>query len=463
VRRAILTATGAVILAGCGGGGSGLVPDSPNQQQNVMVIDTGIDTSVPDLAGKISGLYTELCGAGSYTGGDPAAIDGGAADGGAAFDAAKQALIAGYAQTDDSCRLKSGISAKTDPLHGIEKFRDRWNAMIRANGQENYGVPFNYDEWDQISGPVQDQLQMFSYHGTSTSTTVAHANPGVRLVLVERQLMSESEVQSGFTCFVQSDVDQMVALLTDPDVFAAAVAQQTTIEKDFSDALAAHHVGVVNESFGSPSRNILEQMQASQCTDPIDLSRYFAALTAIDVARGAASGQPPALTVQAAGNDGQAINTGADALDCVVDEPHSLSVGSYNAGSGQRNSFSNYGACVDLYAPGQSIVTMYAGGWLLPADGTSFAAPLTVRFSSMNGPSPFSVATTRQVVLSNLDSAGNLPADLFPSDFFWTPGQTYTEAIVAAPVRRPPPRAISAVGFQRVMAPFRLLRRLQKS
>jgi len=61
------------------------------------------------------------------------------------------------------------------------------------------------------------------------------------------------------------------------------------------------------------------------------------------------------------------------------------------------------------------------------------------------------------------DGAGNLPADLFPSDFFWTPGQNYTEAIVAAPVRRPPPPRLSAAGFRRVMAPLRLLRGLTKS
>jgi hypothetical protein len=456
--RATLAAA-VVFWAGCGGGGSGLVPDSPNQQQNVMVIDTGIDTSVSDLAGKISGKYTEICRAASGGGSDASTTDGGPVDGGPAFDAAKQAMIAAYSRTDDSCSLKTGISSKTDPLMSIEKYRDRWNAMIRSDvGENDYGAPFTYDEWDVISPAVQSELERFTYHGTSTSTTVAHENSGVRLILVERQLMSESEVESSFTCLVQSDVDQAVALLTDPDVFAAAVQQPTTIEQDFTSALVTHHVGIVNQSFGSPSRNILEQMQLSLCTAPIDLSKYFVALSAIDIARGAASGQPPVLTVAAAGNDGQAINSDADALDCVVDEPKSLSVGSYNAGNGQRNSFSNYGACVDLYAPGQAVVTMYAGGWLLPADGTSFSAPMTVRFASMNGPSPFSVTTTRQVVLSNLDSSLNLPASVFPSDFFWTPGQVYTEALVAAPTRRPAPPKISAAGFQHVMAPLRLLR-----
>ncbi len=459
MKRLVLPAA-VVFWAGCGGGGSSLVPDSPNQQQNVMVIDTGIDLSVPDLIGKVSGAYTEVCQSGSDNGGgDSPPVDGGAVDGGPAFDAAKQALIAGYSQPDDSCHLKTGISAKADPLGKIAQYRDRWNAMIRANQQESYGKPFTSDEWAQMTGPLQDELQSFAYHGTSTSTTVAHENNGVRLILVERQLLSESQAQAGFTCFVQSDVDQMVDLLNDPDVFAAAVAQPTSLEQDFTNVLTAHHVGIVNQSFGSAARQSLELLQSSQCADPIDLSKYFTVLSAIDIARGAVSGQPPVLTVAAAGNDGVQIDSSADALDCVVDEPHSLSVGSYDAGTGARNSFSNYGACVDMYAPGQAIVTMYAGGWLLPADGTSFAAPLTARFASINAPSPYTVATTRQVVLSNLDGAQNLPPNQFPADFFYTPGQVYTEAVIAAPVRRRPPK-LSAAGFQRVMAPFRLLRGL---
>ncbi len=133
----------------------------------------------------------------------------------------------------------------------------------------------------------------------------------MRLVLVERQLMSEAQVQAGFTCFDQSEINQVTDLLTDPAVFAAAAAQPATLDADFASAMTAHDVGFVNESFGATARTVLEQMQGTQCPHPIDLSRYFAAITAVDAAHAATLTGPAVLTIRAAGNDGANINTGA--------------------------------------------------------------------------------------------------------------------------------------------------------
>jgi Subtilase family len=464
MRRGVVVPATVLLLAGCGGGsGPRLVSDSPLQQQNVMVIDTGMDLSVPDLSGNASGADTESCLADADGGGDLFAVDGGPVDAGPAFDTLKQKLIAAYSETDDSCRLKSGITSKPDPLAAIAKYRDRWNAMIRANQVESYGRPFTDAEWSTIRGPIDNERYTFDYHGTATSTTIAHAYDGVRLVLVERELLSESEAQSAFTCFVQAEIDQETALLNDPDVFAAAVQQPVTADVEIAAAMSAHHVGIVNESFGYPSAAALAALQRNaDCPGPIDLSRYFQVLTAIDLARAAAAGVPAVLTVRAAGNDGTQINSSADALDCNPGDPTGLLVGSDNPAAGDRNSFSNWGTCVDLYAPGQGIVTMYAGGWLLPVDGTSFASPLTARFASAVAPAPFDVGTARQAVLSSVDPYQTLPANLFPADLFYAPGETYTEALIAAPVRRPPAPAMTAVDFHRVMAPLRLLRKLRK-
>jgi hypothetical protein len=453
-----------VLFAGCGGGGGlRLVPDSKLQQQNVMVIDTGMDLSVPDLDGKVSGAYTETCQYEPSDAGDLFAVDGGPVDSGPTFDSLKQQLIAAYAQTDDSCHLNKGISAKADPLHDIASYRDRWNAMIRANQQETDMGPFSYDDWAKISGPIQDEVYAFNYHGTATSTTVAHGNDGVRLILVERELQTESEAQSGFDCFVQEEIDQEAALLSDPDVFDAAIHQQSTLDMDYAEAKTAHHVGLINESFGYPAAAALENLQrTANCPEQVDLSKYFQAITAVDVARAQLAG-PTVLTVRSAGNDAVNINSSADAVDCNPGDPAGLLVGSYDPATGVRNAFSNAGDCVNLYAPGQGIVVMYAGGWLMPVDGTSFSSPLTARFASMNAPAPFDVGTTRQAVMGSLDQNLNLPANLFPADFYYAPGEVYTEALIAAPVRRPPPSRMTAIDFHRVMAPLRLLRRLRKS
>jgi subtilisin family serine protease len=221
-------------------------------------------------------------------------------------------------------------------------------------------------------------------------------------------------------------------------------------------------VGLVNESFGTSARSVLEQMQATKCpTKPIDLSGYFAVITALDIAHAATLTGPAVLTIRAAGNDGANINSGADALDCNPTDPAGLTVGSYDPLNGVQNQFSNFGTCVNLFAPGQGIVTMYAGGWLLPVDGTSFASPLTARFASLNAPSPFSVATARQAVLAAVDATGELPASQFPQDFFYAPAETTPDAVVALPVRPPVRRGISALDVHKVLAPLQLWRALR--
>ncbi|MFL5305108.1 MAG: S8 family serine peptidase [Polyangia bacterium] len=454
-KRAYGSVLAVALLVGCGGGGTGLVPASKQQQQNVMVVDEGIDVSVPELQGKVAGTYTETC-ADNTGGGGSLVPDGGAVDSGAKFDSLKQQLIASFAQTDDSCHLTTGISSKSDPMGQIAQYKARWNAMIRAN--QKTGAAFTATESSAIVTVVEKELGTFSYHGTATSTTVAHQNETVRLVLVERKLMSESEVQAGFTCFDQSEINQVTDLLSDPGVFAAAAAQPATLDADFARAMTAHDVGFVNESFGATARTVLEQMQETQqCPHSIDLSRYFAVITAIDAAHAATLTGPAVLTIRAAGNDGANINTGADALDCNPGDPTTLQVGSYNPANGVQNTFSNFGACVDLFAPGQAIVTMYAGGWLLPADGTSFAAPLTAWFGSRSAPTPFTVASARASLLASTDVTKELPAGVFPSDFFYAPGQVSTDSVVvqpARPSRHAPRRGVAPLDLHRLLAPL---------
>lgn len=451
-------ATAILILGACGGGGGGLVPSSKLQQQNVMVIDEGMDVSVPDLQGKVAGAYTETCAA--DTGSGPSLVpDGGPVDAGAYFNSLKQMFLTELAKTDESCHLTSGISAKKDPLSAIAQYKERWNTMVRHD--QTAAQVFTPAELSVLQTPLQNELMSFSYHGTATSTTVAHENPTVRLVLVERQLMSESQVQAGFTCFDQAEIDQLVALLSDPEVFAAAANQKATLDADLAAAMSAHEVGLVNESFGTTARSVLENMQSQQCPKTIDLSGYFKVITGIDVAHAATLTGPAVLTVRAAGNDGANINSGADALDCNPGDPTTLEVGSYDPANGVQNIFSNFGACVDLFAPGQGIVTTYAGGWLLPVDGTSFASPLTARFASIKAPSPFSVATARAAVKANVDGTGELPATLFPADFFYGPSETTPDAVVALPVRPAAHRGISAVDLHRILAPLQRFRALR--
>ena len=229
---------GALAGVGCGSGG----PDTV-----VMVIDEGIDLSAGDLQGKVVASYTETCIDPSSGGGSP---DGGAVDGGGpSFATLKQMYLAALSQPDDSCRLTSGISAKADPLASIAQFKSRWNAMVRAN--QTPAAVFSANEIAQIMNLINTEFGSFGYHGTATSSTVAHENGNVRLVLVERQLSSEGSLQTNFPCIAQADIDQVVELLNDPQIYAASVNQPAQIDSELADAEATHHVQIVNESFGA--------------------------------------------------------------------------------------------------------------------------------------------------------------------------------------------------------------------
>ena len=427
---------------GCGDDGPRFVPASANPGQNLMVIDEGFDLTAAEFSGKLVAAYTFACntsggGPSDAEGGGPLGIDGIASG---SFDQQKQEIVSALGARDDSCHLLPGISHKSDPLASVARFRTRWNAAVKNN--QPLGAAFTASEQQVLFPAVNQALSTFPFHGTATAGTAAHENDAVRLVLVERPLGDESTVTATYTCVAQADLDRFAALYGDPDVVAAAVNQpQSTLDADLDRAIATHAVGLVNESFGSPARLFLEQLQAMYSCPPTDFTGYFVTLGNLDQAqRRAAPGAPtPPLTVQAAGNDGAQIDSVADSLDCDLGDPVNLSVGSL-ALDGTVSTFSNRGACVDLYAPGESIVTPVAGGWYFPVDGTSFAGPLTARTLSLTATTPYDATTARQQLLAQY--AGNseaIPPSAFPADLFYQPVST-APALLDAGARVPPPR-----------------------
>jgi subtilisin family serine protease len=416
-------------LSACGGG---------HRPTAVMVVDEGFDISATELKGRVVAAYTETCVDTSGSGGGPA-DDAGAVYSGPAFDALKQQWIAGLSVPDKSCHLSAGISAKSDPLASIAQYKARWNSMLRANQRADQ--VFTQDELAALQTAFAAEFQTFAYHGTSTAGTVAHEDPNVRLVLVERKLASESTLQAQFTCLVQSEIDQIVALLTDSDVFTAFVNQPVELDNELAEVAAQYNVGIVNQSFGAEVRATLEMLQATHGCPAINLLAYFTILNKARLAHAAAVAGPALLTVQSAGNDGAEIDRGADSLACDIGDPLSLLVGSYDT-SQVRSTFSNFGACVDLYAPGESIIDPYAGGWLLPVDGTSFASPMVVRYVWLTAAIPFSPGPAKTALLGLRASDGSLPISFFPDDFFYrpSPAPASLHAMAGLARLRPPPR-----------------------
>jgi subtilisin family serine protease len=426
------------IVLGCGGGGDGpgTAESSPDPRHNVLVIDDGFDITVPVFKGRFVAGYSIICQHSARVlqqddldGGLPQPVtdggslpvpdDGGAPDTDGGLASRKADLIAALKVRDTSCHLEQGLVPKPDPLASIDKYRERWNATILASKYAS--STFTPAEIDEIKAAM-DNLGDARFHGTATAGLVAHDNPSARLVLVEERLGSAESAEMGFNCFKQQDIDDNVALFSDPEVRQAYIDQPSSqLEDDIMAVGAQHHVGVVNESFGAFSRQRLEQLQMSKGCTPVDLKPYFTLIGDLDAARTMAHPDPSALVVKSAGNDHSQLDGPADNPMCNMDGSPRLVVAAYD-NQGQLTDFTNFGKCVDTSAPGSQIIAPIPGNWYLPLSGTSFSAPLTARLISLNPqPIPYSADQARAQVLAMRDDSGRIPISRFPKDVLYDP------------------------------------------
>jgi hypothetical protein len=423
--RAWLAVT--LVLA-CGGGAPGVVESSPDPRRNVLVIDDGFDLTVPVFAGRVAGAYSIVCAhraaqATEVDAGPPAPVqvDGGPSGGepDAGLNERKAGLIASLRVRDTNCRLEPGIEPKPDPLASVARYRDRWNNAIR-NSRYASDV-FTAAEREQIQ-KAQAELGKARFHGTATAGIVVHNNPGVRLVLIEERLGSAESAEAGFNCLQQQEIDDNVTLFTDPEVRQAYIDRPfSQLDDDFREVAARHRIGVVNESFGTFSRQRLEELQASKGCQPVDLRRYFGTLGELDAARVLAHPEPDALVVKSAGNDHSRLDGPEDHPMCNMPTTPRLIVGAYDD-FGMLTDFTNFGTCIDVITPGFRIITPIPGNWYVPLSGTSFSAPLTVRLISVNPmPAPYTTAAARALVLSMRDPSGRIPLHRFPRELLYDP------------------------------------------
>jgi subtilase family protein len=438
-----------------------------------MVIDTGFDPSLPVFAGKVVAMYTVACR--SVTPGDAVGTTdagaGGEDDGGTdaagagglpSFDDAKQEMLSQLASADDSCQLQDSLTPAPNPFLDIEADRVAFDRAIRGDTRVGPAASSPYDD---TYAAIASKLPEVPFHGTATSSTVAEDNPAVKLVLVEIALGEPSEAMSGFRCFDQESIDLTVAVLSDDEVRAAYVQRPlATVDRDLAAARARHAVGLVNESFGRSARYVLEQLQKNAGCPYVDLRAYFRTLSGLEVAQTAAHAEPEVLVVQSAGNDGALLDEPGDSLDCQPGDANHLLVGSYGYGS-QRSYFTNFGRCVDVYAPGENVIAHLPGDWLFPVAGTSFSAPLLTRWLSMTAPQPFDPATTRAALEQAREPNGNLIAGDFPADMLYDPsGKGYPgarSALTTADAPTPPGvmEAPDVRALHRALWPLRLVRR----
>jgi subtilisin family serine protease len=373
-----------------------------------MVIDEGFDLSNPALAGRVEAAYTLACHTDDIEDADPLADSASAMDN----EAAKAALLSLLAKRDDSCELRAGIADRSNPFTDLESDRRSWNAAV-ASGR--------LADAPAIAEQLLLRLLFTPFHGTATASVIAQSNPRVRLILVERAfskvLGSQKKSES---CLTQTAIDQATSLLSDPDVQGAYLARPLAAgDQALSELMANHDVRVVNESFGSVSRSTLEDSVVAQGCEPVSLNAYFTTMAALERAYDEAHARSDVLRSKAAGNAGLPLNGAEDSVECRIGSKERVLIGSYDF-DGRRSADSNFGPCVDLYAPGD-VIARLPGDWLFPLSGTSFAAPLVARALSASAPRPFHAETARAALMALCDDELRLPARLFPKELLWSP------------------------------------------
>jgi subtilisin family serine protease len=150
------------------------------------------------------------------------------------------------------------------------------------------------------------------------------------------------------------------------------------------------------------------QPDAARAIANLSLGGPYSQATNDAVARATAKG---VVVVVASGNGG------ADAcLQSPAASPSAITVGATNA-SDVRSSWSNYGPCVDLHAPGDPIYSSLISGGYGTKGGTSMAAPhvagVAARYRSVN-PTASMQAVTDTILRGASPLVTNLPANTTP-------------------------------------------------
>lgn len=404
----------ALLVVSCG--------DKETAKHTILVMDEGFDTNVSLFAEKLEGSYTVACDVDTPSGGSSSKtpLD---------FREAKATLWAELLQSDETCGLREGIKPKQDRFKAVSKFRSRWNDMIL--GRQYGDTLFQEKDFKTITDVMDSTFAdpEFRFHGTATGGTIVRDNPYARLVLVETVFSGSKESENGYTCLNQDDINVLTRVLSDPDILNAyATRPLSRLRRDMDSLMNRHHVEFINESFGTTPRAVIDDLQNRNNCPPVDLRPYFAAWGGIH--KEWEKGRPAfhALTLRSAGNHGVAVESSRSSFDCYERRDPFLMIGSYGP-KYTRSTFSNYGGCVDLFAPGERVIAPLPGGWLYPMVGTSFSAPLVVRLASMlsgSGTDPFDAAAVRQRVISLLDGKLFIPRSSFPENATYEPGSDQT-------------------------------------
>lgn len=399
----------------------------------VLVLDDGFDKNQPVFEKKVTATYTITCSKENEN--TNKNLD---------YDQYRKKFLEDLKANESTCSIKSGISFRIGPdLKKLEGDKNKWNEDIKGKK-----AALSSKNFQKTSSVLHGSEAGINYHGTNTSGIIGYDNADTKLVLVQIELASSNQdiIEDESACPEQSELDLYVRVLKDKEVRKAYVTSAPDeLTKKLTKIAADNKVTLVNLSLGSSSRQALEQLYVDAGCKPLNYKDYYTEQGKIDSERSEYLEKnyknpedPYILTVQAAGNDGSRIDDLADSRECSDRKFGLVLVGAVDT-NGKKTKFTNYGKCVDYYTLGKNVVVQAPGGFLNVADGTSFSAPLLVRYISKN----IKAGLTFKAMIKELDQlAGNLgyfPSSIYPEELAFDnnndkiSGYTLSESAVESP------------------------------
>lgn len=412
-----------------------------DEATTVMVIDNNFDYEHEVFKDKIIAAYTIVCEDDSSS---TKQDDRNDAFLNAPLEDIKSFLIQDYSYSDASCRVEQGIKFRypKEDFDAISNFREDWNDFIL--GRSNY---MSKDTLTQTTSTLARPEP--GYHGTNTAGLIARDNDNVNLVLVHMDLKSSADsMEDALNCKDAEVISILNKLLADDEVKQAAIDQPASIEeRDLNRIIDLHNVRIVNKSFGSLTSSTIDSLfKKKGCGDKI-ASTYFRLSGEISSAREAklreelpeASPAKTVLSIESSGNENVEINSLSDTLKCPDKaDKNTILVGSSNYSNysySERSVFSNYGKCVKYHILGHQVIVPTGLGFYTVVSGTSFSAPLLVRYLTLNVDRESSNEEIIAFLDTKADKEGFIKRDEDMNELSWDHRKETEEPIIASALR----------------------------
>jgi hypothetical protein len=379
----------------------------------VLVVDDGFDVTLPVFQGKILATYSYLCD-------NHEAVDERKAS---SFEEFKRTKIEQLTKSESTtCRFTENVDLiKSPALKKVRPYKEEWNNVYlqglsrniqdsstgstpstEVNPNDNgmssvgFGLHGNSLALQKTKHFTQEQIDelrfilsgegKYNYHGTKVASLIAYNNPNVELVFVNIKLRT-GEAKKVEKCPTQQDIDWETRLYSDNEFLAAAMAQKLdAVTSQIYKMIEKYDFDFINASFGEAPVSKREQLLQESGCGAIRLGENRKAQSLfeqlIDKHRKSQGvGNFKAITILALGNDTVQMDSLEDGEECGAIDTITVASTDYD---GNIADFSNRGKCADVFVPGKNIIAAAPENFLIDLSGTSFSAPLFVRYLTLS-------------------------------------------------------------------------------